>query len=282
MNYGAVVFLVGFLALASSWCGMVLTPQLQVGRQELATNSVTSLLYPSRRPGLAEQGAQVYRANGCVACHSQNVRQTGTVFDLVLSEAGTNTSVMLEALKKVSPKLDDGFLGALPANVLTGVGKSESDAASKALKDAGAKAEIRVRPVGADLQRGWGLRGNVAQDYLQDAPVLTGSQRLGPDLANIGARNADLRWHLEHLYDPKSKVPDSTMPPYSFLFEKRHIGRTPSPDRLNVATEPGYEIVPTDKAVALAAYLQSLRSDAPLFEAPFSAPSAPKSESPAK
>ncbi|MEY4386650.1 MAG: hypothetical protein RLY20_1933 [Verrucomicrobiota bacterium] len=283
MNYRSVVFLVGFLALASSWCGMVLTPQLQVGRQEITTNSVTSLLYPSRRPGLAEQGAQVYRANGCAACHSQQVRQSGTVFDVVMTEAGTNTAVVLAALKSVDAKLDAGFLGTLPKNVLTGVSKQQSDEATKAFKDTGAKVDARVRPTGTDIERGWGLRASVAQDYLQDSPVMVGSQRIGPDLANIGARNADLSWHLQHLYDPKSKIADSTMPPYRFLFEKRRVGRNPSPDRLNVTTEPGYEIVPTDKAVALAAYLTSLRSDAPLFEAPFSAPAvAPKSDSPAK
>jgi len=69
------------------------------------------------------------------------------------------------------------------------------------------------------------------------------------------------------------------MPPYRFLFEKRPVGRHPSPDALKLtgalAPAAGFEIVPTEKALALAAYLQSLRSDAPLFEAPFSAPSAP-------
>ena len=275
MNYGALIFLAGFLALSSSWLGMVLVPQLQVGRQELATNSVTAALYPSRRPGLAEQGAQVYRANGCVSCHSQQVRQSGTVFDVVLGEVGTNRAAVVAALKAINSKLDDTALAALPKDLLHGTDKTAADVVTKAFKETGAKIEVRVRPTGPDMDRGWGLRGNVAQDYLQDSPVFLGSQRLGPDLANIGARNADANWHLQHLYAPSSKVTGSTMPAYRFLFEKRKVGRHPSPDALPVATEAGYEIVPTEKALALAAYLQSLRSDAPLFEAPFSAPSAP-------
>ena len=273
MNYGALIFLAGFLALSSSWLGMVLVPQLQVGRQELATNSVTGALYPSRRPGLAEQGAQVYRANGCVACHSQQVRQSGTVFDVSLSEVGTNRPAVVAALKIVSTKFDAAALTALPLAILRGTGKTAADEAAKAFKDTGAKLEVRVRPTGPDMDRGWGLRGTVAQDYLQDAPVFLGSQRLGPDLANIGSRMPDAPSHLKHLYAPASVVPGSTMPAYRFLFEKKHKGRQPSPDA--IATEGEFEIIPTEKAVALAAYLQSLRSDAPLFEAPFTAPSAP-------
>jgi cbb3-type cytochrome oxidase cytochrome c subunit len=278
VNYGALFFLAGFIALSSSWFGLVLAPQLQVGRQELATNSVTSALYPSRRPGLAEQGAEVYRANGCVSCHSQQVRQSGTVFDVVLNEAGTNQAAVVAALSAINSKLNAASLAALPQNALTGIDKPASEAAVTALKDTGAKYEVRVRPTGADIERGWGLRGTVAQDYVQDNPVFLGSQRLGPDLANIGLRAPDANWHLNHLYAPSSVVPGSTMPPYRFLFEKRKVGRQPSPAALKLtgalAPAAGFEIVPTEKALALVAYLQSLRSDAPLFEAPFSAPTA--------
>jgi cytochrome c oxidase cbb3-type subunit 2 len=69
------------------------------------------------------------------------------------------------------------------------------------------------------------------------------------------------------------------MAPYRFLFEKRKQGRTPSPDALQLkggaAPPAGYEIVPKPEALALAAYLTSLRADAPLFSVPMSAPAAP-------
>lgn len=289
MNYGALVFLAGFLALASSWMGMVLVPQLQVGRQELATNAVTAALYPSRRPGLAEQGAEVYRANGCAACHSQQVRQTGTVFDVVLNEVGTNPPAVIAALQTLKAKLDAAGLSALPQPVVISVDNATAEETAKALKSTGAKYEVRVRATGPDIERAWGMRGSVAQDYLQDHPVMIGSQRLGPDLANAGVRAPDLNWHLKHLYAPASIVPGSTMPAYRFLFEKRKAGRTPSPNALKLegafAPEAGYEIIPTEKAIALAAYLQSLRSDAPLFEAPYTAPTpppAPATNAPAK
>ena len=66
------------------------------------------------------------------------------------------------------------------------------------------------------------------------------------------------------------------MPPYKFLFEKRQLlpGQQSSAAALPVETDPSLEIVPTDRARALVAYLQSLDATAPLFEAPL--PMVPK------
>lgn len=287
MNYGALIFLASLLALSFSWFGLVLGPQLQIGRQPLAKVAGTTDQYPSRRPGLAEQGLQVYRANGCVACHSQQTRQTGTVFDVVLNEAGTNQAALVAALTALPTRLTAASLSALPQDVLRGVDKAAAEAAEKTLKPTGAKFAVLIRPVGPDLDRGWGWRGSVAADYLQDSPVLLGAQRLGPDLANVGVRQPDARWHLNHLYAPGSTVKGSTMPAYRFLFEKRPVGAHRSPLALDLPAEfvpAGYEIVPTDEAIALTAFLTSLRADAPLYEAPLSvpAPAAASTKSPAK
>src|SRR6267142_2497120 len=98
MNYGPLIFLAAFFALASSWFGFVLTPQMQLGHMQ-PTNSVPlGNPYPSARPGLARQGLDVYRANGCAYCHSQQVRQSETVCDVVLAEAGTNKTKLINAL----------------------------------------------------------------------------------------------------------------------------------------------------------------------------------------
>jgi len=269
MNNGALIFLVGFIGLASSWFGLVLGPQLQLGRQDFSKVTGGNDLYPSRRPGMAEQGLQVYRANGCASCHSQQVQQSGTVFDVVLTELGTNQPAVLAALTKAGSRLDAAALESLPVDVIRGADKLTSEAVKQSFKESGASVAIQIRPVGPDMDWGWGRRATVAADFLQDNPAMPGSQRLGPDLANIGVRKPDANWHLKHLYDPKGVVPDSTMPPYRFLFEKRKVGRAPSPEALVV--EGDFEIVPTDDARALAAYLLSLRADAPLLEAPMTA-----------
>jgi cytochrome c oxidase cbb3-type subunit 2 len=149
----------------------------------------------------------------------------------------------------------------------------------KAVTEAGGKIEANVLPTGPDISRGWGRRRTVAQDYVYDSVVQPGTRRAGPDLANVGARLPDPNWQLRHLYAPQSEVKDSTMPPYRFLFTQRKIGMNPAPDALQMvgdfAPPAGSEIVPTEEARALVAYLLSLRADAPLFESPVTPPPAP-------
>jgi ribosomal protein L7/L12 len=280
MNHGPLIFLAAFFALAGSWFGFVLTPQMQVGQLQQTNTLIVGATYPLARSGQAGQGLSVYRANGCAYCHSQQVRQSGTVCDVVMTEAGTNQPALAAELVKVR-KDDHQPLGeteakrlllALPKTVLKGITKDQADAAVKALGVGGAKASLWVVPVGADITMNWGLRRSVAADFLYDEPVMLGSQRVGPDLANVGARRAEPNWHLLHLYAPGSQIQGSKMPAYRFLFEKRKIERVPSPDALSLpaalAPAPGYEIVPKPEAKALVAYLVSLNADAPLYVAP--------------
>jgi cytochrome c oxidase cbb3-type subunit 2 len=280
MNYGPLIFLGAFFALATSWFGFVLTPQYQIGQLQ-QTNSVPgNSTYPLARSGMARQGLEAYRANGCAACHSQQVRQTGVNCNIVLTDTGTNHTKLISALKEILPSQPDSeirlMLTGLPKTILRGVNRGEADAASKLLKAATAKSEIHIVPVGVDIARGWGKRQSVAEDFLYDSPVLLGMQRVGPDLADVGARYPDVNWHLRHLYDPRSEVKGSVMPSYKFLFEKRRIPGKPSPDALalpaDAKIESGYEIVPKTEARELAAYLASLQSDVSLFNAPFSSP----------
>jgi cbb3-type cytochrome oxidase cytochrome c subunit len=314
MNRGPLIFLAAFFALATSWSGYVLVPEFQIGRL-LQTNSVPAgATYPLARPGLARQGLEVYRANGCAYCHSQQVGQTGTLCDVLLTDAGTNQAALLSALRSLTasnadfqsavsqtsglrgpsqtpastnsqptstntPSNNLSLLASLPKTILEGLTRPAADAAVKSLKDAGAKATVWIVPAGPDLSRGWGKRRTVAEDYLFDNPVLLGSQRIGPDLANIGVRQPDPNWHLRHLYAPTTEVKGSSMPPYRYLFVKRKIERQRSAEALTLppelAPKPDCEIVPTPEASALVAYLLSLRADAPLFVAPLSVASAP-------
>ena len=128
----------------------------------------------------------------------------------------------------------------------------------------------QVGAVAGDIPR-YGKRITVAADYLFDRPVQLGSVRTGPDLANIGVRQTNANWHLLHLYNPKLTAAGSTMPAYPFLFDTVFLkpGQTPAADSL-VAGEK--VIVPRKKALQLAGYLLSLKSEGSLFEAPIPAP----------
>jgi cbb3-type cytochrome oxidase cytochrome c subunit len=277
MKRNLPVFLAVFLALTASWSGFVLAPQIQIGHLQPETNAVNILeLYPQDRPGLAQQGLQVYRAEGCVACHSQQVGQNGAECSVLLISAGTNPVAAAEALAKVNAGIarasGPNLAAGLPKTLVSGVGPGVAKPVLDALQSAGAKAKIQIQALGPDIARHWGLRGNVALDYVFDNPVMLGSQRIGPDLANVGLRLPDANWHLRHLYAPDLDVKGSPMPPYRYLFEQRRIEWYPSPDALQLPPElappAGFEIVPRPEARALVAYLQSLKSDAPLIEMP--------------
>jgi cytochrome c oxidase cbb3-type subunit 2 len=283
MNYGPIIFLAAFFALSTSWFGFVLTPQMQVGQMQQTNTVGVAASYPVARPGLARKGLDVYRANGCAACHSQQIGQTATLCDVLLTEAGTNHVALVQALSRLNPKLDIGtdakaWLAGLPKAVVQGVSKEAAETAIKEASVGGAKAQLWIAPQGPDIARGWGKRRTVAEDFLYDYPVMLGSQRVGPDLADVGARRPDINWQLIHLYAPRFEVKNSTMPPFRFLFEKRKISGAPSPEAIPVPQEfvpKGYEIVPKEEAIALAAYLTSLRAEAPIFPTPMSVPAPP-------
>ena len=104
-------------------------------------------------------------------------------------------------------------------------------------------------------------RPSRAGDYAGEAPPMLGSQRTGPDLANVGVRQPSAAWHLIHLYDPRAVVPQSVMPAYRWYFVEKDraapgdvvvpvpAGRAPS----------GKVIVAGPDAQALVSYLRSLQ-----------------------
>jgi cytochrome c oxidase cbb3-type subunit 2 len=236
----------------------VLAPVKQLGTAKQTAVLNSSDTYPLQRTGDATLGLQVYRANGCAACHTEQVRQDGVACEVVLTSAGKNPAVVSNLVSTLK---------------LTGLTKEEADAASDKITAAGGKVETHIVPVGRDIARGWGLRQSVAADFLYDYPVQLGSLRAGPDLANVGARLPDANWQMVHLYAPQALVKNSAMPPFRFLFEVRKIAGAPLPDALqfpkDFAPPAGCEVVPTPEAKQLTAYLLSLRADAPLYEAPF-------------
>ena len=135
--------------------------------------------------------------------------------------------------------------------------------------------QVRPQGFGTDYERAWGDRGSVARDYIDQDRVLLGTSRTGPDLMTIGDRLSDPSWHHIHLYAPRQATPGSQMPPFRFLYEKRKIDpvRGPSPRALDLRGEftppDGYEVVPTERAEELVAYLLSLTQDYDLPEVRF-------------
>jgi cytochrome c oxidase cbb3-type subunit II len=257
---GFVIFLAAFAVVLTSWGVFVLKPQLQLGGAGQVPVLNSSDIYPTSRPGEAAQGLQIYRANGCAACHTEQVQQDGVVCDVVLTAAGKNPLVVSNLIASLK---------------LSGLTEEEAENASGKIGAAGGKSETHVIPTGPDIARGWGMRHGVAEDFLYDNPVQPGSVRVGPDLADVGRRLPDVNWQLIHLYAPQT-VKGSLMPPFHYLFEEKKIGSRPSPEALTLPKEfapaDGYEVVPKPEAKQLVAYLLSLHADVPLYDAPFTPP----------
>ena len=74
-----------------------------------------------------------------------------------------------------------------------------------------------IRPFRDEVER-YG-HYSLAAESMYDHPFQWGSERTGPDLARVGGRYSD-EWHVQHLKDPQSVVPESIMPKYAFLAQK--------------------------------------------------------------
>jgi cytochrome c oxidase cbb3-type subunit 2 len=122
--------------------------------------------------------------------------------------------------------------------------------------------QVRRPDFGSDQARGWGDRQSVARDYIFQPWVQLGQARIGPDLTNLQARKPtapDEEDLMEMLY-----AGQGAMPAYRFLFENRAIVGQASEHALALTgalrPPPGREVVPTSRAIALVAYLQSLNT----------------------
>ena len=71
-----------------------------------------------------------------------------------------------------------------------------------------------IRPFRDEVER-YG-HYSLAAESMYDHPFQWGSKRTGPDLARVGGRYSN-DWHVAHLINPRSVVPESVMPPYGFL-----------------------------------------------------------------
>ena len=60
---------------------------------------------------------------------------------------------------------------------------------------------------------------SIAAESMYDHPFQWGSKRTGPDLARVGGKYSN-EWHVAHMVDPRSVVPESIMPDYAFMLTR--------------------------------------------------------------
>lgn len=123
-----------------------------------------------------------------------------------------------------------------------------------------------IRPFRSETER-YGPY-TTAGETVYDRPFQFGSKRTGPDLARVGGRYSD-DWQRLHLMDPRALVPESNMPGYPWLAERRLDGEliTSKMKALRILGDPytDEQIAGAAAAVegrtemdALIAYLQGL------------------------
>lgn len=252
-----------------SWVGLTVVPNLQIGalNPQISPDDENDI-YPMPQSGMVQQGSRVYAANGCIYCHTRQVRA-----DYAGADIDRKWGV-----RRSAPR---DYVFDNP--VLLG--------------------KVRMGPDLANI----GKRGEAQQSPAPNAPASSPAPSGGAGPAQAPAANPNASpaaspspnpngqpelyseaWHHRHLYSPRSMSPDtrdSTMPAYHFLYEKRRITGERSADALRLtgddAPPAGWEIVPTYDAKCLVAYLMAQDQTHPLKEVKSAPGAAPAAGSPA-
>jgi cbb3-type cytochrome oxidase cytochrome c subunit len=312
------LFLGIFGTFAFSWAGLVLIPNYQIGRLDPQVDEDGNDPYPAPKSGMADRGRRLYAANGCVYCHSQQMRADYAASDLERTRDldpkkpkwGERRSaprdylfehpVLLGKMRggpdlanigKAAPAEEENAAPAAnpaaPTTPQASPTASAAPAASPAVSPA--KTAATTSPAPASPSPAPNAKAVAATTSPPPASPMPAPNANTADTAtatNDALPFYSAAWHHRHLYSPRSLVLDSNMPAYHFLYEKRRISGERAADALKLserdAVPEGWEVVPTYDAKCIVAYLMSLDQSHPLKEvkAIAAAPAAP-STSPA-
>jgi cytochrome c oxidase cbb3-type subunit 2 len=112
-----------------------------------------------------------------------------------------------------------------------------------------------IRPLRAETER-YG-HYSLAGESVYDHPFQFGSKRTGPDLGRVGGRYSD-EWHRVHLSNPRDVVPESNMPTYAWLADRK-VDASLTPEKLRLMRKLGVPY--TDEDIAQAATAVSGKSE---------------------
>ena len=311
------LFLGIFGIFAFSWLGMTVVPNLQIGSLNPQSDEEGTDIYPMPLSGMANRGAEVYAANGCFYCHSQQVRPEYGGSDLERKWGDRRSAprdyifepIVLLGEMRLGPDLANaGHRPALqeagaatPApSVAPGAAPAGSPAAANTTSPAPALASASPASASASPAPAGGPAPATATGSPAALPpagtkpaaeVATSAPTMVAAPTELTSDGKPLpytaAWHHRHLYNPRSVSEDSNMPAYRFLYHKRRISGEPAGNAINFVgdkedePEAGFQIVPSYDAQCLVAYLMSRNQSHPLKEAKSAVTSA-AAPSPAK
>ena len=258
----APLFIGIFGTFAFSWFGLTVIPNWQIGSLNPQSDEEGTDIYPRPQSGMFQRGAHVYAANGCVYCHSQQIRADYIANDID-RKWGDRRSAPRDYIFQRPVFLGKMRMGQDLANIgarapATEESPAPAGAASPAAQGAAAApaaapaasppsgsspATAPAASPGASPAKAAspnpppppGQRTGVASPAPGQMANTTprGSSPAAPSAQTPGApwpiQTANLppmysaAWHHVHLYAPRSINPDSNMPSYRFLYRKRRI-----------------------------------------------------------
>ena len=289
------LFLGIFGTFAFSWAGLVLIPNYQIGHLDPQVDEDGNDPYPAPKSGMADRGRRLYAANGCVYCHSQQMRADYAASDLDRTRDldpkkpkwGERRSAPRDYLFEHPVLLGKMRLGPDLANIGKAAPAEEENAAPAANPAAPTTPQASPTPGAAPAAS---PVASPAKAAATASPALASASPAAPasptPAANANAADTaaaansappfySAAWHHRHLYSPRSLVLDSNMPAYHFLYEKRRISGERAADALQLGERDevpeGWEVVPTYDAKCIVAYLMSLDQSHALKEVKTSA-----------
>jgi len=310
------LFLGIFGTFAFSWAGLTLIPNWQIGHLDPQSDEEQTDIYPMPKSGMAERGRKIYAANGCVYCHSQQVRadyaasdidrKWGTrrsaprdyIFDRPAMLGKLRMGPDLSNIGKRAPAEDQNASpspapsaspGAPPAANASPAPNAPPPSPNASAANSPAAAPSASPAASANASPALKASASPAPAASASPAVTTAETAAN---ANGVPPQYSAAWHHLHLYNPRSVLAGSSsnMPSFKFLYETRRISGERSADALKLtgADDPGqdWEVIPTYDAKCLVAYLMSLDQshdlkEAKLSSAPAPAPSPAAAASPA-
>jgi cytochrome c oxidase cbb3-type subunit 2 len=294
---GLVSLFIGlFGTFAFSWVGLALIPNLQIGALNPQMDEEGTDIYPAPKSGMAERGRRIYAANGCIYCHSQQIRPDYASADVDrVRDLGPSPRPKW-AERRSAPRdyifdrpvvLGQERMGPDVANMGKAAPTEEEKPAAAPAANAPAASPAAAQSPPANAPPPKPGAANSPAAPAQSPPVATAAPSPASPNPNGVPPAYSEAWHHRHLYAPRSMSADnrdSTMPAYRFLYEKHPISGERSADALQLegrdAPPPGWEVVPTYEAKCLVAYLMSLDQSHPLKEVKSAAGAAPPAGSP--
>lgn len=236
-----------FILTIVGWTGMIILPFYQFGQQEVYEDPDTGLVFPPVPTGEAITGEAVYLAQGCVYCHTQQVRDQHQGSDLVRGW-GIRRSVARDYMFRSSATL--GYMRMGPD--LSNIGSDQRIIKALKLYEDERFAEANFR---------WETAAQSAENSIKVRDEYTDEEW------NVFVDQYK-SYLLQHLYAPRSLNEWSLMPSFKSLFKEIPLVGQPSAHAIDTdEVKPGFQAVPGPEAEALVSYLMSLDQSYALPEA---------------